>query len=132
MEWPFASSALIYRLRTLDVEIHDHRILPTSDYHCFTWDIWTCVNFLMRDKGWNVNEISRACLTTEFQAIAPAHAGTTSHDVDHGLQFAMMVRSGFCVRLNNYGTSPQLTGPCTRVGYGGSPCHSRGLRCVGI
>ena len=131
MEWFFAS-ALIYRLRTLDVEIHDHRILPASDYHSFTRHIWTGVNFLMRDVRRNVNEISRVCLTAELQAITPAHAGTTSHDVDHGLQFAMMVRSGFGVRLNNYGTSPQLTGSCTRVRYSSSPCHSRALRCVGI
>ena len=36
------------------------------------------------------------------------------------------------MRLNNYRTRPQLTGPCTRVGDRGSPCHSRALRRVGI
>ena len=44
----------------------------------------------------------------------------------------MMVRSGFGVRLNHDGTSPQLTGPCTRVRDSGSPRHSRALRCIGI
>jgi len=65
VEWLFASAS-IYRLRTLDVEIHDHRILPASNDHSFTRHIWTGVNFLMRDVGRNVNEIARVCLTTEL------------------------------------------------------------------
>ena len=65
VEWLFVS-ALIYRLRTLDVEIHDHRILPASDDHRFTRHIWTRVNFLMRNVGRNVNEVSRLCLIAEL------------------------------------------------------------------
>ncbi len=32
-------AAITCRLWTLDVQIHDHRILSASDYHCFTWHI---------------------------------------------------------------------------------------------
>ena len=131
VEWSLAF-ALICRLGTLDVEIHDHRILPASDYHRFTRHIWAGVNFLMRDVGRNINEISRCRLIAELQTVTPSHSGTTSHDVDHGLQFTMMVRGSFSVRLNNYGTSPQFAGPGTRVRNGGCPCHSRALGCVGV
>jgi hypothetical protein len=65
VEW-FLAYALICRLGTLDVEIHDDRILSASDYHCFTRHIWAGVNFLMRDVGRNVNEISRRGLIAEL------------------------------------------------------------------
>jgi hypothetical protein len=65
VEWLLAS-ALIYRLRALDVEVHNHGILPASDYHGFTRHIGTGVNFLMRDVGLNVNEISRVCLIAKL------------------------------------------------------------------
>ena len=44
----------------------------------------------------------------------------------------MMVRGRLSVGLNNYGTSPQLTGPGTRLRDGGCPCHSRTLGRVGV
>jgi hypothetical protein len=65
VEW-FLASALIHRLRTLDVQIHNHGILPASDYHCFTRHIWAGVDFLMRDVGRNVNEISGVCLIAKL------------------------------------------------------------------
>lgn len=131
VEW-FLASALIHRFRTLNVEIHNYRILPTSDYHSFTWHVGASIDLLMRDIGWNVNEIPGVSLVAELQTIAPAHARTPSHDINHCLQFAVVVGTCFCVRLNNYGTSPQLTGPCTRAGNSGRPRHSGGLGRVGI
>jgi len=44
----------------------------------------------------------------------------------------MMVRGSLGVGLNNYSTSPQLTGSGTRVRNGGCPCHSRALGGVGV
>ena len=38
VEWMLAA-AITCRLGTLDVQIHDHGILPVSHYHCFTRDI---------------------------------------------------------------------------------------------
>ena len=131
MEWLLAS-ALVHRLRTLDVQIHNHGILPASDDHCFARHIWAGITFLMGDVGRNVNEISRICLIAELQTIAPAHAGPASHDVDHRLKLAVMVGSGFRVGLNHYSASPQLAGACTHIRYGGSPRHSGSLGCVGI
>jgi len=131
VEWPLAC-ALICRFGTLDVEIHNHWILPASDDHSLARHIRAGVNFLVRDVRRNVNEIPWRCLIAKLQTITPAHAGTTPHNVDHRFQLAMMVRARFGVRLNNNGTSPQLAGPSTRVRNGGCPRHSRGLGSVGI
>ncbi|HXY49287.1 MAG TPA: hypothetical protein VEI01_07540 [Terriglobales bacterium] len=60
------AAALIWRLGTLDVQIHDHGILSASDYHCFTRHIWAGIDFLMRDVGWNVNEIPGVGLIAEL------------------------------------------------------------------
>jgi len=65
VKWSLAF-ALVSRLGTLDVEIHDHRILPASDYHRFTRHIWAGVNFLMRDVGRNVNEVPGIGLIAEL------------------------------------------------------------------
>jgi hypothetical protein len=54
------------RLGTVDVQIHDHRILPASDYDGFTGDIWPGVDFLMRDEGRHVNEVPRISLSAEL------------------------------------------------------------------
>ena len=105
VEWMLA--ALIgCRFGTLDVQIHDHGILSASYNHCFTRYVGAGVDFLMRDVGRNVNEIASAGFSAEFQAVAPTHTRTASNDVDHRLQFAMMVGAGFGVRLDDYGTGP--------------------------
>jgi hypothetical protein len=65
VEWLLAS-ALVDRLRTLDIQIDNHRILSASDDYRFTRHICAGVNFLMRDVGWNVNEIPRVCLIAEL------------------------------------------------------------------
>jgi hypothetical protein len=62
----FLAAALTYRLGTLDIQIHDNRILPASDYHGLTRHIRASVDFLMRDVGRNVNEISGTGLVTEL------------------------------------------------------------------
>jgi len=46
VEW-FLAVALTYRLGTLDIQIHDNRILPASDDHGFTGDIRTGIDFLI-------------------------------------------------------------------------------------
>lgn len=126
------AAALIRRFGTLDVQIHDHGILSASDYHCFTRHICAGIDLLMWDVGRNVNEIAGVSLIAELQALSPTHARATSDDEDHCLQLAMMVGTSFGVRLNDYSTGPELTGPDARLRDGGGSRHSRGLRRVGV
>jgi hypothetical protein len=65
VEW-FLATALTDRLRTLDFQVHDDRILPASHYHRLTWHIHTGVDFLMRDVGRYINEISGVSLIAEL------------------------------------------------------------------
>lgn len=91
---------------TLDIQIHDYGILPASDYDGFTGHIQASVNLLMRHIGWNVNEVARSGLITKLQVIAPAHAGTATHDVEDCLEFSMVMGSGLGVRVNDYCACP--------------------------
>jgi len=126
----YLATTRTHRLGTVDIQIHDHRILPASDYDRFTGNIWPGVDFLMRDVGRHVNEVPRIGLSAEFQPIAPPHARAASDDVKHSLHFTMMVRTRSGVWLNDHGTRPQLTCTGPRVSNGGSSCHSRSLRRV--
>ena len=105
VEW-FLVAAVAHGFRTLDVQVHDYRILSASDYHGLARHIGPGVDFLMRDVGRNVDEISGIGLFAEFQMIAPADARATSDHVNDRLQFAVMMRARPGVRLNDYRTSP--------------------------
>ena len=110
VEW-FLVAARTHRLWTLDIQIHDNRILPASDHHRLTRYIYPGIDFLMRDVGRNINEIARAGFVAELQPITPAHAGPTADDVYNSFQFAMMVRAGLGVRLNDSVPAHNLLAP---------------------
>jgi hypothetical protein len=65
VEW-FLATALSRRFWALDVQVHDNGILPTSHHHGLTRDILAGVDFLMRDKGWYVDEISGVSLVAKL------------------------------------------------------------------
>jgi hypothetical protein len=131
MEW-FLAAALTCRLGTLDIQIHDNRILPAPDDHGLTGYIWAGVDFLVRDVRRNVDEISGTGLIAKLQVIAPTHARTSSDNVENRLQLAMVVGARLGVGPNDYGTGPQLTCPGTRMSNGSGPCHSRSLGRVRV
>ena len=128
----FLAAAFACRFGALDIQIHHDRVLSASDDHGLTRHVWTCVDFLMRDVGRDVDEVSWAGLITELQAVAPAHSRTPPDHVKHSLQLAMVVCARFCIRLNNHGAGPQLTGSGARVSNGSGARHSRGLGRVGV
>ena len=55
-----------------------------------------------------------------------------ANDVEDGFELAVVMRSGFCVRLDYYRAGPQFT--CARPGVrnGGRPSHPRCLCCVRV
>src|SRR5215471_9213876 len=65
VEW-LVAYILNDRFGALDLQIHHHGILAAPDYHGFTRNIWTGINFLMRDVGRNVNEVSWVGLIAEL------------------------------------------------------------------
>ena len=100
------SFALIDCIRAFNVQIHNHRILSAPDDNGFARPVGQGVHFLVRHVRRNVNEIPRSRLVAELQMIAPSHPGPASHDVDNRFEFAVMMRAGFRMGLNNHGACP--------------------------
>src|SRR5277367_3177079 len=86
----------------------------------------------MRDVGRDVDEIAGAGFVDEFQAGAPAETGAAAHDVDNGFDFAVVVRAGFGVGMDDDGAGPKFlrAGASVRDGLGAG--HAGGLRRVGV
>jgi hypothetical protein len=101
LTWAFARG-----LGTLDIQIHDNRILPASDDHSLARHVRVSIDFLMRDVWRNVNEIPGASLIAELQLIAPAHARPAPNDVKHRFQLAVVVSAGFGIWLHDYSSGP--------------------------
>ncbi len=119
-------------LRTLHIEIDNDRILTAAHDYRLACLVLTCIDLLMRHVWGNVDEIARTCFIAELQLVAPAHPGPAPHDVEHGFQFAMVMRSRPCTWFHNNRTSPKLARPCARVCNSCGPSHARSLRRIPI
>ena len=117
---------------TFYIKIHNNRLLAATDDHRLARLVLSCVDLLMRHVGWNVYEVAGAGFITELEMIAPAHASAALHDVKYSFQFAMVVRSGFCIGLHNDRTRPELGRPCACVCDCCGTRHTRGLRRVRV
>lgn len=109
------------RLRTLDIEINDDRILAAADNYSFAGLVRPRVDLLMRYVRRNIDEISSTRFVAELEMIAPAHASASSYNIEYGFEFAVMVRTGFRAGLDNDGTGPKLSGARPRVSDRRSP-----------
>ena len=119
-------------LRTWNVQIDDDGILTTAHDHCLHWLVLTRVQFLVRNVGRNIDEVTRTRLIDELQMISPAKARTAPYDVDHGFQFPMMMRAGLGIGLHHHRSRPELlrADSGTRNGFGAG--HTGSLRRVGV
>src|SRR5580658_8542455 len=86
----------------------------------------------MRHVGRNVDEISRSRFVDELQTVSPAKARAAPHDVDHSLQFAMMMRTGLGIRMHHDRSRPKFlrADSGTRDGFGAG--HTGRLWRVGV
>ena len=119
-------------LRAFEVEVHHDRVLAASYDYGFTGFARKSVDLLMRHVGRNINEVARSGLAAEFQMIAPSHASPAAHNVEDGLQLAVMVRPGPGVGLDYDCAGPEFARPSPGVGDGGGTSHARGLGRVGV
>ena len=117
---------------SVPIQVDHNRILSVPDDYRFADLIWAGIDFLMRYVRRNVNEIARASFPTHFELIAPSHSNCASYHVQHRLQFAVVMRSGFGIGLNNHGAGPQLVRSGSRMRDCGTASHARCLRCVQI
>ena len=124
--------ARVRRFRALHFKIDHNRILPAADHHSFARFIGFRVNFLMRNEGWNVDEIARSRFAGEFEGVAPAHTSAPLNNVENGFELAMVMRAGFSVGLNHHRARPEFGRAGARVGDSGGASHASRLRRVGI
>jgi DNA/RNA non-specific endonuclease len=121
-------------LRALDLKIDDDGILAAPHHDSLAWFVGKCVDLLVRYIRRHIDEIARAGLAAEFQAISPSHARTAANDVEDGFQFAVVMRAGLRVRLNYDRACPELVRSGSGVGDGGGTSHAGclGRICVQV
>lgn len=127
-----AGATGIARFGAFDIEIYHDRILATPDHDGFTNLVRGSVQFLMRNVGRHINEISGPSLSTELQMIAPAHACPATDDVEDSFELAMVMRTGSGIWLDDHGASPEFRRASPRMRDCGRTTHARCLRGVGI
>jgi hypothetical protein len=92
----------------------------------------TSVEFLVRDVGRNVDEIAGAGFVDEFETVAPTETGAAAYDINDGFEFAVVVRAGFRVGVDNDRAGPKFLGANFRMRDGFGAGHTRCLRGVGV
>src|SRR5215469_1621647 len=109
MEWEFVlSDSCRLRFRAGDIEIDDHRLLPAAHHHGLYRLIAASVDFLVGHVRRYVDEIARSGLIDILEMLSPSKPCSALHDVQHGLQFAVMVRTRFGVGLHYDRACPEL------------------------
>ena len=93
--------------RAFDFQIDHDRILTATYDDSFAGFVGASVDLLVRHLGGNIDEITRPCLTAEFQVVSPSHAGPAPNDVKHGFQVAVVVGTCLRVWLDYYGRRSQ-------------------------
>ena len=86
----------------------------------------------MRREGGHKHKVSWTGLVYKLQVLSPPKASAPTHDVDDGLQFSMVMRTGFRVGMNDDRARPKLL--CADAGIGNSlgPGHARSLRSIAV
>src|ERR1051326_5641057 len=119
-------------LGAYDIQIYHDRILAAADNHRLDRSVGESVDLLVRYKRGNIDKIARVGFGHELQMLAPAEAGATADDVEHGFQFAVVVRSGRRARLHDHRPGPEFLRSRAGIGNGSGTRHAGCLRCIGI
>ena len=125
-------SDLFRRLARRDVEVYYDRFLSASHEHAFERLIGAGVDFLMRNKRRDVDEVADAGFSGELQPITPTHASLALDDIDHAFKLAVMMRPRFRVGMNAYSAGPELRSARSSMSDRRRPIHSRSLRRVSV
>lgn len=93
-------------LGTFEIEIDDDWVLTAAHDYGFTRLVGECVDLLVRDIGWNVDEVARSGFAAELQVVPPAHPRFTADNVEDRFEFAVMMGPGFGIGLHDYRAGP--------------------------
>src|SRR5438552_16794343 len=97
-----------------DVEIDDDGLLAAAHDDAFERLGLARIDLLVRHEGRHPDEIAGPRFRGELEPLAPTHARFAFHNVDHALDRAVVMRSGFGVRLDVHRPGPDLLGAHAR------------------
>jgi hypothetical protein len=115
-----------------NIEIDNDGFLPAAHDYSFDRLVFFRVEFLVRDIGRNIDEVSRPGFVDELQALSPAEAGAAANNVDDSFQFAVVMRTSLGVGMDEHRSGPEFLGADTSAGDRFSAGHAGGLGSVGI
>jgi hypothetical protein len=107
---------LFRRLHRLNIEVNNDGLLVIAHDDAGERFVLVGINFLMRNERWHIDEVARPTFGNEFEALSPPHPRAATDHVDYALQFSVVMRTGFGVRVDHDSTRPQLV------------CAGRGVR----
>jgi hypothetical protein len=108
------------------------RFLVASDHDASQRGSGFGINLLMGNERWHVDEVARPSFGNEFEALSPSHPRAATGYVDYALQFSVVMRTGFGVRVDCDGTRPQLVCAGRGMRNGRRTCHARRLGGIKI
>jgi hypothetical protein len=89
-----------------DIQIDDDGLLSTANDYCLYRLVFAGVQFLMRNVGRNVDEVSGAGFIDELEIVSPAKAGAAAHDIDDSFELSVMMWAGLGVGMHDHGSCP--------------------------
>ena len=97
---------LLQRLRRLNVEVDNYRLLIITHDDAGEWFVLTRIDLLMGHERWHIDEVTRASFGNEFETLSPPHPRPATDYVNYALQFSVMMGPCFGVRVDGNGTHP--------------------------
>src|SRR5262249_26067965 len=107
-------------------------LLPAADHDALHRISRIGIDLLVRNEWRHVDEISGSGILDEFQPVAPPESRAALHYVKNGLEIAMMMSAGLCVRLHDNRARPPFVGARPRVRNGRGASHAGCLRRVAV
>src|ERR1700748_3028465 len=88
------------RVDTLDIQVVHQTALAATRQHALQLQSGAWIDLLVRDIGRDVDKITSPRLRFKLQTLAPAQSCDSVENIDYGLEVAMVMGTGFRVRLN--------------------------------
>ena len=123
---------LLRRFHWLYIEVNNDGLLIITHHDAGQRFVSARINLLMGNKRRYIDEVSRPSFGYVFEALSPPHPRMTTDYVDHALQFSVVMRTSFGVRVDRDGARSQLACACRGLRDGCRTCHTRCLGCIKI
>lgn len=76
---------LFWRLYRSNIEINYDGLLVIAHDNAGERFILACIDFLMGNKWWHIDEVARPSFSNEVEALSPPHPRAATYYVDHAL-----------------------------------------------